>query len=123
MSDHLWFLFSVASGGLLVAFVVLRTRTIHARGWLLFTTLVAIAEAILLVILWRDSMGVEEPLRSAIPFLLGFTCVFAVGLAVYFARHRSTTSRVGTAIAVTVLTTACSPIFMLFLGCTFGPCI
>jgi hypothetical protein len=123
VSDYLWFLLSVASGGLLVAFVTLRTRTLQARSWLLFTTVVAIAEAILLAILWRDSMGVEEPLRSVIPFSLGFTCAIAVGLAVYFARHRSAAFRVGTAIAVTVLTTACSPSFMLFVGCTFGPCI
>jgi hypothetical protein len=123
MSDHLWFHLSVASGGLLVAFVALRTRPIHARRWLLFTTLVAIVEAILLVVLWRDSMGVEEPLQSAMPFSLGFTCAFAVGLAVYFARYRSTTFRVAAAVAVTVLTTACAQGFMLFLGCTFGPCI
>lgn len=123
MSADLWFFLSVASGGVVLSLVTLRRPIVRADRWFLFTSVVAIAEAILLAILWRDSMGVEEPLQSAIPFSLGFTCAFLVGLAVFFARHLSTPLRVCTALAVTILTTACSPAFMLFLGCTFGPCI
>ena len=123
MREYLWFLLSAASGGVLLAFVTLRARTFRAGGWFLLTAGVAIAEGMLLVILWRETMGVDEPLQSAVPFTAGFTCAFIVGLAVFLARHRSSTFRVGTAIVATVLTTACSPSFMLFLGCTFGPCI
>jgi len=123
VSDLLLFLLPAASGGVLITFVTLRTRSIRAKEWLLFATLVAIAEAILCVFVWRDSMGVEEPLQSAIPFSVGFSCAFLVGLAVVFSRNRSPTFRAVAAISATVLATACSPIFALFLGCTIGPCI
>ena len=123
MSDLLLLLLPVASGGVLITFVTLRARSIRAKQWLSFTALVAVAEAILCVFAWRDAMGVEEPFLSGIPFAVGFTCAFLVGLAVFVARHRSTAFRVGTAIAATILTTACSPSYVLFLGCTLGPCI
>jgi hypothetical protein len=123
VSEILWILLPAASGGLLITIITMRTRTIHAKGWLLFTTLVALAEAVLCVFAWRDSMGVEEPLQSAIPFTVGFTCAFLVGLAVFFSRSRSIVFRGVAAASATVLTTACSPFFTLFLGCAFGPCI
>ena len=123
MSYLLWSLLPAASGGVLITLVTIRTRSIRAKGWLLFTTSVAMAEAILCVLVWRDAMGVEEPLQSAIPFSVGFSCAFLVGLAVVFSRHRSTTFRAIAAISSTVLVTACSPLFALFLGCTLGPCI
>jgi drug/metabolite transporter (DMT)-like permease len=123
VSDLLAFLLLAASGGVLLTFMALRTRGIRPKTWLFFSALVAAAEAILCAVVWRDSMGIEEPLQSAIPFLVGFSNAFLVGLAVFFARHRSIAFRVGTAAAVTVLAAACSPVFVLFLGCAIGPCI
>jgi hypothetical protein len=123
VSDLFWFLLLTASGGVLITLVTYRTHGIRAKGWLLFTTWVALTEGILCAVVWRDSMGVGEPLQSGIPFATGYICAFLVGLAVFLLRHRSSTFRAVAAISTTVVVTACSPYFVLFLGCTFGPCI